>query len=104
MASRRFTLPLVLLLLAAACAGSLSTDRQYDDAVVAERVREALRNDADLAGYDIGVTVREGEVTLTGVVQSGGEASKAGRIAETVAQVAKVNNLITVGGMPGTVK
>jgi len=103
MASTRFLL-ILMVAFTVACAGTLSTDRQYDDAVIAERVREAMRNDADLAGYEIGVTVREGLVTLTGVVGSGSDAAKAGRIAETVVQVGGVNNLITVGGMLGVVK
>lgn len=93
-----------LLILWSGCAGNLSTDRQFDDAIVAQRVREALRNDADLANYEIGVSVQAGEVTLTGTVQSSADAAKAGRIAETVAQVQVVRNLITVGGMSGVVK
>lgn len=95
---------LVVMILLAGCAGNLSTDRQFDDAIVADRVREALRNDPDLGRYEISVTVQSGEVTLSGTVQSSADAAKAGRIAETVPQVTGVRNLITVGGMPGTVR
>jgi osmotically-inducible protein OsmY len=93
-----------LVILLSGCAGNLSTDRQFDDAIVAQRVREALGNDPDLARYQIGVSVSSGEVTLTGSVQSAADAAKAGRVAETVAQVQSVRNLITVGGMPGVIK
>jgi osmotically-inducible protein OsmY len=101
---KTWTAGFCLLILLSGCAGNLSTDRQFDDAIVAERVREAIRNDADLSGYQIGVSVQAGEVTLTGTVQSAADAAKAGRIAETVAQVQTVRNLITVGGMPAVIK
>lgn len=101
---KTWSLGFCLLILLSGCAGNLSTDRQFDDAIVAQRVREALGNDADLRGYEIGVSVQAGEVTLTGTVQSSADAAKAGRIAETVAQVQVVRNLITVGGMSGVVK
>ena len=95
---------ILLVTLLAGCAGNLSTDRQFDDAITADRVREALRNDPDLARYQISVTVQSGEVTLSGSVQSSADAAKAGRVAETVPQVTAVRNLITVGGVSGTVR
>jgi hyperosmotically inducible protein len=85
-----------LLLIVAACAGAPSTERQFGDALIAERVRTALSNDAELAGYPITVNVREGRVTLTGTVGSQAQVERAGRVAETVADVRGVENLLSV--------
>ncbi|HUF16847.1 MAG TPA: BON domain-containing protein [Thermoanaerobaculia bacterium] len=101
---KTWSLGFCLVILLTGCAGNLSTDRQFDDAILADRVREALWNDPDLARYQIGVAVHSGAVTLTGTVQSAADAAKAGRIAETIVDVQSVRNLITVGGMTGVIK
>ena len=95
---RRTLLGLALLsVLALACGTTASTQRQFDDALVAERVREALRNDADLGRYHVTANVSQGEVTLTGVVGTPADVAKATRIAETVPGVSRVENLLTAG-------
>lgn len=95
---------LALLLLVLGCSGAASTERQFEDAIIADRVRDALRNDPALASYSINVTAREGMVTLTGAVASQADISRATRIAETVGGVRAVDNLMTVGGVPGVPK
>jgi osmotically-inducible protein OsmY len=103
-ASGRAAVCLSILLLLAGCSGLASTDRQFEDAIVADAVRQALRNDAELARYSINVNVREGMVILTGAAGSQSDVARAGRIAETVAGVRGVENLLTVGGVAGVPK
>ena len=91
----------LFLLVLLGCSGAASTERQYEDAIVAERVREALKNDSALARFTVNVSVREGLVTLTGAVDSQSTISRATRIAETVAGVRSVENLLTIGGISG---
>ncbi|MEO8216634.1 MAG: BON domain-containing protein [Acidobacteriota bacterium] len=95
---------LILLLAVMGCAGSMSTARQYDDAVLASHVREALQSDSATAPFTINVNAQQGVITLTGTVPTAALATKAGRIAETVAGVQKVENLINVGPVAGSVR
>lgn len=94
----RTALCLSILLALVACSATTQSDRQFEDAIVADRVREALRNDPELRRYTLTVNVREGVVTLMGTVGSQGEVSRAVRIAETVPGVAKVEDLLNIGG------
>jgi hyperosmotically inducible periplasmic protein len=94
----------LLILTVLGCSGAASTDRQFEDAIIADRVREALRSDAALSRYSINVTAREGLVTLTGAAGSQSDIGRATRIAETVQGVRAVENLMTVGGVSGVPK
>ncbi len=99
-----FAAPLILLLTMMGCAGNMSTARQYDDAVLASHVREALQSDSETGRFTINVNAQQSVITLTGTVPSAAAATKAGRIAETVAGVLEVDNLINVGPAAGSVR
>lgn len=60
------------------------------DALTREWVSDALRSSPDLDARDIGVYVASGEVTLTGIVESEGDARLAERIADRVPGVMAV--------------
>lgn len=94
----------VALLVLAGCAGNMSTARQYDDAVLASHVREALQSDSETGRFSINVNARQGAITLTGTVPSASISTKAARIAETVAGVQKVENLLNIGPVAGAVR
>ena len=87
---------LVLTVSALACS-TTAPGGGTDDAVLASRVEEALRNDPEVARYDIAVSADQGTVVLSGTVATAAAASKAGRIAETIPGVQQVKNLISIG-------
>lgn len=62
------------------------------DALTREWVADALRGSPELDARDIAVYVASGEVTLTGCVESQGEADLAERIADRVPGVMAVFN------------
>ncbi len=82
--------------LGVACAGNINPSRQIDDAALATSVRDALRKDAVLRPFDISVAARQGRVTLTGVVHTAGQRDRATAVAQSVAEVKNVNNLLAL--------
>lgn len=66
------------------------------DAEIASTVREALLLDPVTDAYELGVTVKDGTVTLTGDVESWQEKKLAATVASGVAGVRAVENDVTV--------
>ncbi len=69
-----------------------------DDATITTKVKAKLFKDSILKGFAISVSTFEGEVTLTGAVNTLAEKERAEALARSTYGVKKVNNLIKVKG------
>lgn len=67
-----------------------------DDTTITTKVKAKLFKDSILRGFAISVQTFEGEVTLTGAVNSEAERKRAESIAFSTRGVKKVNNLIKI--------
>ena len=67
-----------------------------DDATITTTVKAKLFDDSVVRGFAISVKTFEGEVTLTGGVDTQEQKERAGEIARSVSGVRKVNNLIKI--------
>ena len=67
-----------------------------DDATISTQVKAKLFEDEKLSGFGISVETFQGEVTLTGAVNSKDEIGRATGLAKQVKGVKKVNNLLKV--------
>jgi hyperosmotically inducible protein len=67
-----------------------------DDSTITTKVKAALFDDDRLSGFAIGVDTFEGEVTLTGAVDTVGDKVRATEVAATVRGVKEVNNLLKI--------
>jgi hyperosmotically inducible periplasmic protein len=76
--------------------GGRTAGEVVDDTTLGTRVKTALFRDPDLSGFAISVDVFDGEVTLTGGVDSQQTKNHAGNVASQVDGVKRVNNLLTV--------
>jgi len=65
-----------------------------DDTTITTKVKAKLFKDSILKGFAISVTTFEGEVTLTGAVDTEAEKKRAESIALSTAGVKKVHNLL----------
>lgn len=65
---------------------------QTDDGAITEKVKAAIATDAALAGADISVETKQGEVHLNGTVGNAGDVQKATALAFSVSGVKKVQN------------
>lgn len=65
-----------------------------DDTTITTKVKAKLFKDSILRGFAISVTTFEGEVTLTGAVDTEAEKKRAESIALSTAGVKKVHNLL----------
>lgn len=86
-------------LLAAGCSGGSPrpVDETVADATVTSAVRARLAGDPELDPFRIGVSTRDGVVTLTGRVELEAQRERAGRLVADVEGVKEVRNLIRVG-------
>lgn len=66
------------------------------DTLVETRVKQALKRDPYVGGYDLGVTVAKGAVSLTGTVGSQYEKLEVQRLVEKLSDVREVTNNIQV--------
>lgn len=69
---------------------------KVDDSIVTTRVKTALLSDADVKSLDIGVVTRNGEVQLSGFVDSQVQIDRANRLVEGVDGVSKVINELSI--------
>lgn len=69
---------------------------KVDDNIVTTRVKTALLSDADVKSLDIGVVTRNGEVQLSGFVDSQVQIDRANRLVEGVDGVSKVINELSI--------
>jgi len=67
-----------------------------DDSTITTKIKAELFNDRLLSGFAISVDTFQGEVTLTGGVDSQQLKDRAGNIASSVRGVEKVNNLLKI--------
>lgn len=68
----------------------------FDDTVITSAIKAKLLADSDVGGLDIDVDTMEGEVTLSGTVESEMESQKAEAIAKSVDGVVSVTNNLVV--------
>jgi hyperosmotically inducible protein len=77
-----------------------SSDRSVgivvDDSVITAKVKSALIADDDVKAFDISVKTRQGEVVLSGFVDSQSQVDRAVDIASSVGGVKTVSNRLTV--------
>lgn len=73
-----------------------SVGQVVDDATITTKVKAKIFQDSVLKGFAISVETFQGEVTLTGAVNSAEERKRAGTLARSTVGVRKVNNLIRV--------
>lgn len=106
MLRRTFTIAALLLL--AACTGLVddrSAGQVLDDSVINTRIDTALAQESGRLFVDVGTTVFQGRVLLTGSVATRDSADTAARLANGVPGVAQVINEIQVtddGGFKAT--
>lgn len=73
-----------------------SAGQVVDDSTITTKVKAKLFEDDHLSGFAISVETFEGEVTLTGAVNSVDDKELAARIARSVHGVTGVNNLLKI--------
>jgi len=97
---QRLLVIVICLGFVAAFVGCQSTGRTagqfIDDVGIAAAIQAKFVEDPDISPFTIKVTSYQGEVTLTGAVNSRKAKSKAEKIAYSVKGVRKVNNLIKI--------
>ncbi|WP_310600541.1 BON domain-containing protein [Desulfobulbus sp.] len=88
----------ILLSLVVSCTtpAGRSAGTVVDDAGITTEVKAALFADKDLSSIAISVETFQGEVVLTGAVDSKAESRKAESIARSVKGVARVKNLLKI--------
>ena len=84
---------LVFFLLAGLC---LAADKPVSDDAIYDNVRIKLASDIDVKGGALKVDVKQGVVTLGGVVETQAQKDKAAKIAKKVKGVKSVDNQIEV--------
>jgi len=91
------TLLLFILALAACQTPAGRTAGQVvDDGTITSQVKAKLLNDDVMKGLAVSVETFEGQVTLTGAVDTEQQRDRAAQIASRVEGVRKVNNLINL--------
>lgn len=87
---------LALILSFALAAAALPAQKQISDDVIYDQVRRRLANDPDVKGGGLQVDVKNGLVTIRGVVETEKQKNKAEKVARKVSGVKKVVNELTV--------
>jgi hyperosmotically inducible protein len=99
---KKFLIPLalalVILVTLSACRtpAGRSAGQVVDDGTITTQVKAKLLNDNITKGFAVSVATFEGQVTLTGAVDTEQQRVRAAEIASTVKGVRKVNNLVNV--------
>ena len=102
-----FLLLLAVLALNAGCAAAVMSgaadgnnewSERQDDSRITRDVRTVIYRDAMLGDARIGVSTRDGVVTLNGVVEESAHIGRARQLAESVAGVREVNIQLRVNG------
>jgi hyperosmotically inducible periplasmic protein len=79
----------------AACSGE-SAGEYVDDSVISNTVRAKLIDDPDLNIFQVDVTTLQGEVQISGFVESQADKDRAGEVARSVDGVREVHNNLVV--------
>ncbi len=87
---------MVIFLISIGCAtpAGRSAGEVVDDGTITTEVKSKLLADSFLKGLAISVETFQGQVTLTGAVDTDEQKSKAEKVAKEVKGVKKVNNLL----------
>jgi hyperosmotically inducible protein len=103
MSSRKVVVGLVLMsvfvifsLLACQTPAGRTAGEVIDDATITTKVKAKLFDESVLRGFAISVKTFEGEVTLTGAVDTAAQKDRAGETARSVSGVRSVQNLLKV--------
>jgi hyperosmotically inducible protein len=103
MISRRIILSLVLMsvlvmptFLACQTPAGRTAGEVIDDATITTKVKAKLYDESVLSGFAISVITFEGEVTLTGAVDTAAQKERAGETARSVSGVRSVQNLLKI--------
>lgn len=99
----RFSVPVLLLLLATVALVSTGCNSRPPDNQLAANVQSKLGSDPALQGQPVSVAVKDGTVTLTGTVNGQGSRELAANDAAAVKGVKKVVNDLGLPGAPGPV-
>jgi hyperosmotically inducible protein len=99
--TQRHRLPAVLLsatlaLATAACGHNTTIGQKIDDSVITSKVKTALLADPDVKGTAVNVETVDGDVQLSGFVDSSEQARRAVDIARRVEGVDQVLNKMSV--------
>jgi len=89
-------LGLICTLCSCRTAAGRSTGQVIDDMNLTAVIKARIFNDPYLSGFAVSVDTFQGEVTLTGAVESEFAKKRVTELAETVDGVRKVNNLLAV--------
>ena len=90
-------LSLLLILLLPAMTMLAAKDKILSDDFIYDQVRRKLANDPDVKGGALEVTVKDGVVTIKGMLEKEGQKSKAEKLASKTHGVKKVINEIRLG-------
>ncbi len=98
---KKMTLLLTLVtlfssLVACATPAGRSAGQVVDDATITTTVKAKIFDDSRLSGIAISVETFQGEVTLTGAVDTVEQKQRATKVAQSVRGVKKVNNLLNI--------
>ena len=90
-------IPLVLLsIVSCRTPGGRSAGNVVDDGTITTKVKTKIFEDQALKGFGISVETYEGDVTLTGGVDTSESKTRASEIARSVDGVRSVNNLLKI--------
>lgn len=85
----------------AGCAGAGAKTGQYvDDSTITTKVKTSFATDKTVSAMDVRVETSNGNVRLSGFVDSAAEKQRAEELARSVAGVKSVTNAITVQSEP----
>ena len=88
---------LLLIFLLPAMTMLAAKDKVLSDDFIYDQVRRKLANDPDVKGGALEVTVKDGIVTIKGVVEKDSQKSKAEKLTSKIKGVKKVVNEIRLG-------
>jgi hyperosmotically inducible periplasmic protein len=96
--SLRLLLCIILLLGLCCCrtAAGRSAGQVFDDLNITTVIKTKIFNDPYLSGFAISVDTFQGEVTLTGAVESEFAKNRVTDLAQSIEGVRKVNNVLVV--------
>ncbi len=89
-------LAFVMILVGCRTPAGRSAGQVVDDSTITTEVKAKLLSDSVTKGLAVSVQTFEGQVTLTGAVETEQQRSKAGEVAASVKGVKKVNNLVSL--------
>ncbi len=96
LAAAVFMLTLMVAVTACQTPGGRSAGQVVDDSAITTEVKAKLLNDNVTRGVAVSVETFQGQVTLTGAVDTERQRERVGNLAASVRGVKKVNNLVSL--------